>query len=345
MLVGCASCVAREQAAGGLPSWYAANNAYPAEQYLVGQAACGDEVAKEQRLTCAIARATEEAALTLGARVTAIREQACRLDTLHKKQDGVSESRAQSACRSSLEGHSEATLELVNASPREHTCDAQHCYALVVLSRTELASRVENSVAAQRTRFEQLTTRALSVDLLSGLSLLGEAEQLAGPLDQAATQLSALLPTAASFQSYTARLVQARRARLLHVSVCLQAETEAEPAAEAIFAPATVLLSEQGLDQVRIGSSCPAAALLIDYTPSEPRAEPAKGSNELAGLWIFRYAGVLRVSSGDGSVARERSVQGRGIARSEQSARRDAEERLATDVRAAIAELVLGQAT
>lgn len=344
LAIGATGCAAHA-GSSQLPSWYLAESAtYPAREYAVGRAGCGEEVAAEERLACAMQRATEEALLQVRAHVTTFRARSCRLDTTRSQSDGQASVGAQSMCNTALSGTSEASLDVSNAVPREQSCDARHCYALVAFSRSQLAGDLELRSADQRSQFEQLLARAQSIDLLSGLTLLGEAEALAEPLDETAVTLAALRAGEGISASYRARLSEARRARMLGASVCLRAETREGPTAERIFAAASALLSEQGMDKVQLAAGCQTGSLLIDYTANSENVPVAALSISAGGLWTVSYAGSVRVSTADGSIARERAVQGRGVARSVEIARRDAEDRLAGAVRDAIAELLLAHA-
>jgi hypothetical protein len=344
VIAGSVGCAHRASGAR-LPVWYLTVDAsYPASQYAVGRAACGVEIAAGERLSCAIERATEEALLQVRAHVASYRDRSCKLVVTHaQSEDGVSSS-AESVCSSQLSGHSEASLDVTNAAPREQTCDATACYALVALSRAELASNLEQGIAAQRASFDQLLALAQTTDLLSGLSLLGQAAMLVQPLGEADVLMAALRGGAALSANPGARLARARNARLLGTSACLRTSANGSPEAERVFASVSALLSEQGVGTVQLDSVCRTGSLLIDYTSrsgSSPAAEPSASGS---GLWTVHYEGRVRVSTPDGAVSRECEVQGRGVARSVETARRDAEDRLGAAVRDALAGLILGHA-
>jgi hypothetical protein len=346
-LAGCAGRHAGVATPGAAPAWYMPSPAdaarYPSQQYLVGRGACGPEVAPPERPDCALQRANEDVSLQVRARVSAVRERWCELDSSQRDQAGAISRAARSVCRSTLGGRSEATLELSNATPREQACDASYCYALVALPRAELARQVELGVASKRAQFTDLLARAAQVDLLSGMPLIGQAQLLAAPLDDASALEAAIHGAGPDGPSAAQQVLQARRARLQGASACLTADAAAGVSAERVFASASVLLSEQGLSRVLLGAACPADALRIEFAPLASGAPEPRRSDSAADLWTVSFAGRIRVSLADQGLAREQEVQGRGLARSADSARRDAEDRLAEAVRGAIAELVFGQ--
>ncbi len=323
------------------PPWYDSGDISDSGAYAVGRGACGAEVRTLDRLPCAVQRATEDALLQIRAQVSVVRERTCRLDSVQERADGKTRSQAQSSCSAVLAGRSEATLEVSNVVPRHQGCTADQCFAVVALDRAQLAQRIVRSTAAPRTSFEDLLARARQLDLLTSLTLLAQAELLVPLLEPAEDLLITLQPSRTQ-RSFAQDVVQVRRERLLGVAVCLVSDKGSEPAPERVFASAGVLLSESGIEEVRFGP-CHQGMLLVEYRSATSEAPIPRASTAAADLWTVSYLGRVRVSTSEGLLSREREVAGRGVAQSADTARRDAEDRLARSVRAAVAELLLGQ--
>jgi hypothetical protein len=230
---------------------------------------------------------------------------------------------------------------LFGAAPSHEACVEDQCYALVALQRSALAERVANARGAARAQFDAMLARVPEADLLSALALLARARRLSPLLDADETLLAALSAAHAP-RSFAAEVARARSQRLSGVKACLQASPSGVPAPARVFAPATLLLGEQGLDGIVLGPGCASGNLTIDYAASSELPEPSPSSTE-AELWTISYVGRVRVSTADGALSREREVAGRGVSRSIEVARRDAEDRLAEAVRNAVAELLLGE--
>jgi hypothetical protein len=332
-------CAARGAHVEELPGWYRAGAApYSADEYVIGRGACGAETAAGERAQCARQRATEDALLQIRAHVTAVRERRCRVESSEHQVEGEQARTAEATCSSEFDGRSEASLDLAHITPREEGCGAEQCFALLALSRSELVARIRAGTAAQAQELQQLLVQAHSQDLLSSLSALSRALELAGTLDESEALVSAVAGLGAATRTPSAEVIATRAARLTNVSACLVAESDAAR----VFARTSEWLAQQGVSSVRVGE-CDASSLRIEFTPStgsEPDARPAQGISD---MWTVRYLGTVRVSTGDAQLARERAVEGRGVSRSVDSARADARDRLSAAVRAAIAELVMGQ--
>lgn len=336
------ACATPRGAEGGLPTWYAPQSAgYPSARYIVGRGACGLEVESTTRAACAADRARQDAILQIRADVRALVERSCRLETESSVGDKRDLSaRGEAQCTTNLASRSAAHFLLLGATPREQACGESKCFALIALSRDELVEQTLQTKAGERAEFEALMARARTVDLLSSLGLLAKARALAGPLDADESLLLAVSPGRLA-RSFRAEVVRARSEKLGGVKTCLHSDPQGEPDPARVFAFATQLLSEQGLEGTLEDAACTASPLRIDYSASSARVPvPARANTEQA-LWTISYAGKVRVSSPDGAV-REREVVGRGVARLVESARREAQDRLAEAVRDAVAELLLG---
>jgi hypothetical protein len=304
---------------GGSDRYYAQNN------YIVGVAACGDDVPASERPSCAEARALERAVLAIRQRISVVVKRSTTVEQT-KTSYGASGTVGSRFEQGSM---SAAELELENVRAREAVCaDDGTCYALVAIERADIAARARRRIESLDPELSMALERAASTDVLTAISALDAAEQVATRMEREADLLVAVMGPAAAPDSPLDRVAQARRARLGALSLCLTASGTDIPST-AVFARARESLASRGFANMVVAGAdgCAASALFIEFAGSleyRPATEEA--------TWCAEVRGTLSVSSGQLVLGGGGSVLGRGIARTKERALSDAVDDLGDQV-------------
>jgi hypothetical protein len=315
------------RAPSGEPEWFAGGTerVYPEDKYIVGVAACGDGVPASDRPSCAQERALERAVLSVRQRIQVV---VARSTTLDQRQTSAGAS-ATLGSRFAQGSLSAAELELENVQAREAVCAADGtCYALVAIERADMAARAGRRIERLECELSAALEQAASADVLTAISALDTAEQVAGRVEQQADLVVAVMGPAAAPKSALDRVARARRERLGALSLCLSAKG-AEIPSSAVFARARENLAARGFANVVVAGAegCPASALSIEFAGSL-QYRPAT----VDATWCAELRGTLSVSAAQLVLGGGGSLLGRGVARTKELALSDAVDELGDQI-------------
>lgn len=309
----------------GKPAWFPTGDSltYPSESYLVGVASCGPESRLEDRANCATQKATEQIVLQIKAQVSVA------IEREDKQNISVNAAGRVATLESSYQrkGSVEAALSLENVQPTQQSCTTEErCYSLVAIPRSDMAGRLRAKLTNQKDSLSQLLDLPATTDLLTALSRLHRASQLAVEIDSHSYLLS-VLERSYSQTNTTLQVEQVRSKLLSSAEACLFSNNP-EIATEVVFSEVRSELVSLGFPTVQLATQaqCGTASLWIGL---EATLQTRAATGPQAGLQVVELSGKLSLGSSGATLGGAKSLLSRGVAKDTNKARQDAENQLA----------------
>lgn len=305
---------------------------YSRERYLVGVGACGSEVQPAARPACAAKRAREQLSLSISASVKVYVEQ--KTITTSRRHSGgpATSNRSTDVLRI---GSEESSADIDGAQPVKQACDAKAatCYAVIALSKAELAQRWQHKRRGLAERQRQLLEPPRDEDPLAALRRLRRARELALRMNALSGWIVAIADPRGAPPDALAEVERAEAA-VLATTVCLGST---ELAALELFAESRQALSNVGFGAVRLASAndCRAAALGFVFNGNWRAPRPSD-----TGLEVRDVAGSLSVWRNAVAIGSSTSVAGHGVAQSAERAEREALEQVSKQMARTILNLL-----
>lgn len=312
------------------PSWFPAGDpvAYPRDAFLVGVGACGASTPLAQRSTCALQQAVEQIVLGVRSTVTATRERRCTRQTAG---GGGAPARVMTECDMTSSGTAAGSLDLADTAPMDQHCNARgECFALVVLSRQDVAQRMRRAWSARHEEVRTALDQAAASDPLAAIGALHRALRAAARQDDVADTILAV----AGPENAPARGVGDVLAQTAKVTgttaICFLSFAPGLPA-DVVFAGATRTLAEHGFSRLVTDPSCRNAPIVVSFSG---KTTESRGTAELGGaserdpppgmaITTIEASGELGIASGAMGTRQAERLFARGVAESGDRARLD----------------------